>query len=584
MKRIIIILLLPYLANALFSQEEIIGETTYDLQTNGSCQNRVYYYEDGFIGATWTYGMQYTVWPDRGTGYNYLNGTAWQATPTERIESLRTGWPSYAPLGENGELIVAHLSNAEMDGLLFNKRTNKGEGVWEESLFLGPVNHEDILWPRMITGGENHNHIYLISLSLPIANGGAIYNGLNGALLYSRSTDKGETWDIQNQILPGMDSSEYFGFAGDCYAFAEPKENIIAFVVGSYWTDMFLMKSTDYGQTFEKTIIWEHPYPFFDPATPSTLDTFYSVDGSLSVALDIAGKAHVVFGTVRNYYSDEWRFDRTVDGIGYWNEDRESFSSNKFALNPAGGPGSEMIPDYNLIGWSQDMNGNGQLDFDDFGIHGPFGLSSMVQIIIDEANRIFLCYTSITEGYFNNGECIRRLWFRSSYDSGNTWGQFYHYIPDNPYQGDFDFMFPSCAANSGDYIHCIYLTGFEPGLYWFGGSETPENNEVRYDRISKDEIVGIKESEQIVSELEVSQNFPNPFSESTTIMVNLQKPTDIKLEVENMLGERVYEMTVAKGYVGLNTITIQADDLTPGIYFYTVIAGESSLTKKMIVK
>ncbi|MEZ5197862.1 MAG: hypothetical protein R2764_16190 [Bacteroidales bacterium] len=52
MKRIIICFLLVAFNSLLYSQEEIIGETTYDLQTNGSCQNRIYYFEDGFIGTT----------------------------------------------------------------------------------------------------------------------------------------------------------------------------------------------------------------------------------------------------------------------------------------------------------------------------------------------------------------------------------------------------------------------------------------------------------------------------------------------------------------------------------------------------
>ncbi len=116
-----------------------------------------------------------------------------------------------------------------------------------------------------------------------------VYQGLNGALLYSRSTDSGETWDIQNQILPGMDSTEYNGFTGDCYAFAEPKDNIVAFVVGSPYNDMFLMKSNDYGQTFEKTIIWDNPYDTILPA-----DTFFCVSGSLSVTLTYQEK-HMLF-------------------------------------------------------------------------------------------------------------------------------------------------------------------------------------------------------------------------------------------------------------------------------------------------
>ena len=207
-----------------------------------------------------------------------LNGGSW---PEDRIESDRSGFPSYAPIGENGEMVVAHLSGSIDDGLLFNKRTYKGIGDWEESLFQGPAGHEDILWPRMVSGGENHNTIYLIALSRPTANGGNIYQGLDGALLYSRSTDGGNTWDILNQVLPGMDSTEYDGFTGDCYSFAEPKDNQLAFVIGSWQHDMFLMKSTDYGQTFEKTIIWNHLYNLITPTFQT--DTFYCVDGSIDV-------------------------------------------------------------------------------------------------------------------------------------------------------------------------------------------------------------------------------------------------------------------------------------------------------------
>ncbi len=53
----------------------------YDLQTNGSSQNRIYLFDDGFIGATWTYGMESSSYPDRGTGYNSFNGFSWQPYP-----------------------------------------------------------------------------------------------------------------------------------------------------------------------------------------------------------------------------------------------------------------------------------------------------------------------------------------------------------------------------------------------------------------------------------------------------------------------------------------------------------------------
>ena len=122
MKRIILILFAVILSVTLFTQspfksssyldpeEEIIGNSFYDLQSNGACQNRIYYYPDGTIGAVWTFGLDFPGFTDRGTGYNYFDGNTWNDWPEERIESDRTGWPSYAPLGENGEIVFSHSS------------------------------------------------------------------------------------------------------------------------------------------------------------------------------------------------------------------------------------------------------------------------------------------------------------------------------------------------------------------------------------------------------------------------------------------------------------------------------------------
>jgi hypothetical protein len=75
-------------------EETILGTTFYDLQTNASLSNRIHCYDDGTIGTVWTMGLEATSFPDRGTGYNYFNGATWGAQPMQRIETLRTGWPS----------------------------------------------------------------------------------------------------------------------------------------------------------------------------------------------------------------------------------------------------------------------------------------------------------------------------------------------------------------------------------------------------------------------------------------------------------------------------------------------------------
>ncbi|MBM3436121.1 MAG: T9SS type A sorting domain-containing protein [Bacteroidetes bacterium] len=574
MKRIIFCIAAVAISLAAHAQGELIATTYYDQQTNASTQNRIYYFDDGTIGATLTWGMEPPSYNDRGTGYNYFDGTSWTSWPTQRIESMRTGWPSYAPLGSEGELVVAHLSGADTVGLLFSKRTVKGEGDWAESLFTGPAGYEALYWPRMVTGGSNHDHIFMIAMTAPETNGGNPYQGLNGALLYSRSTDGGNIWDIHNQILQGMDSTEFEGFMPDGYAFAEPLDNTVAFVVGSRRTDMFLMKSTDYGATFEKTIIWDNPC---DTILPQ--DTLYHPDASMAIALDPSGKAHVAFGIINSWYDGNWYYDPMVDGIGYWNEDMPAFSSNYNALNPQGGAGSEMVADYNLIAWTQDINGNGQIEIDEVGNYLVKGISSMPQLIIDEANRVFLVYTSVTEGFNNGVQNYRRLWCRASPDGGNTWGEFHIMCNDLIYIFE-DFIFPSCAAKTNDCLHCVFLHDIEPDLNMF--CETYVENSVKYLSIPKDDIVGLNTPKENPA-FEVTFNIPNPFTESAIVTVTLSEPSELTFDLLNLLGQKVTGTSHFKGITGVNNLKIERSGLASGVYYYNVRTGEKSISKKMII-
>src|ERR1043165_2836540 len=58
-----------------------IGTTWYQNQTNSSICNRIIKNSDGTICATWTFAALST-WADRGTGYNYFDGTSWGPAPS----------------------------------------------------------------------------------------------------------------------------------------------------------------------------------------------------------------------------------------------------------------------------------------------------------------------------------------------------------------------------------------------------------------------------------------------------------------------------------------------------------------------
>lgn len=565
-------------SNHLYSEDKQMGYSKYDCQTGGSTDNRVYLYEDGTIGATWTYGMTLSsnfTFSDRGSGYNYFNGTSWGELPVERIEDDNCGWPSYAPLGENGEMIISHTGG--YSGLIISTRQNKGTGEWTYSMFEAPAGCPPLVWNSTITSGTTHNRIHLLVCSYP----GYNYQGLQGAILYSMSTDGGLTWDIENIILDGMTSDEYYSLSGDMMKWAQPQGDTLVFVVGGVSDDMFLMKSTDGGVHFNKTMIWKHPYPFlhFGMAT----DTFYCADAAHSVALDVDGMAHVTFGITRALWTPEYTVGfPLVDGIGYWNESMPAFSNDLNALSPYGEPGSEMVQDYNLIGWSQDVDGNGQLTFLDNIAQYYQGLSSMPQLIIDEQNHFYLIYSSITETFDNGIKNYRHLWARKSIDGGNTWDSFHdltsgfnYYFTENVY--------PACAKNSDEYIYLLYQSDDLPGAaaWW----EHPwHENKIMFMKVLKDEITFEKEPQPYILNEDVSQNYPNPFNDYSYININLRKACYLQLAIKNMMGQKIYEKDIGYSAPGLNKVSINGENLSPGIYFYTVKAGSVEVTKKMMIK
>ncbi len=560
--------------------EALTGTTYYDNQSNSSMQKRMAAFSDGTIGATFTYGTDYPNFPERGTGYNYFDGNSWGPVPTARIESDRTGWPAYAPWGENGEIVVSHYSGASVGGLAIVSRATKGTGSWTENVLHGPEPLAELLWPRCATGGVNNSVLHVFSITMPVANGGVVYQGMDGAPIYSRSSDGGATWDVEGYLPDEMNSNYYNAFSGDTYEIAAQGDNV-AILWGDNFSDLGLLKSTDGGDTWTKTLIWTCPYPLWVTGTPT--DTFYCPDGAHDLAFDQNGMVHVVFGINRAYADAAGTYwFPLVGGLGYWNENRPVFSNDLNSLNPYGEAGTELVDDYSLIGYSQDINGNGTWDI--LGDVGTYylGVCSMPQITIDAQNRIFVVEADVTETYNNGTQDYRHLWERTSLDLGETWGEFYDLTSDLIHIFD-ECVYPSASVASDDYIYLVYMKDNEPGLAIRGDLDPYGENDIQFMKVNKADIVGIEKNETF-SDYDVSQNAPNPCHSTSIVNVNVRKTGNLSLEVTNMTGQRVYAVDAGLAQPGMNTLTIDASKLSSGIYFYTVKSGETSVTKKMIVE
>jgi hypothetical protein len=546
--------------------------TRYDFQTNFSNQNRIYYYPDGTIGVTATMSHN-DNYVDRGTGYNYFNGTEWEPAPTSRIESVRTGWPSYAPWGANGEIVVAH-NNA--NGLTISKRSTKGSGAWTESVLAGPASDVSIGWPRVVTSGPDHNDIHIICRT------GAAYQGLASALLYYRSLDGGVTWETQSRVIEGTSSYDYLGYWSDTYTWAEPKGDTLCFVVGFSWYDQFIMKSIDNGTTWTKTVIW--PCLYNKWAGGDSTGTFWCPDGSSAIVLDKNGMAHVTFGLQRASGDENGNlyWDPFTDGLVYWNE---SMPQLTFDINP-----DTLMVHHNYIGWVQDTMVFHATD-SELAYYYLSSMSSYPTMVVDDQNQLFVIWAGMTNFRDPNNFMLRHIFVRASSDLGITWEDT---ITD--LTSGFNYPFTECVyptaspTSSADQIFLVFQGDPEAGTYLgstmgMPGQQGPDDNDIIFLAPLKSQMIITGNKEKNANhDFYVSQNAPNPVTGSTSVQVKLKRPSTLSLEIYSTLGQKVLELQKGKVSSGEWQFMIDASGLNSGVYFYTVRAGDQQITKKMIVE
>ena len=79
----------------------------------------------------------------------------------------------------------------------------------------------------------------------------------------------------------------------------------------------------------------------------------------------------------------------------------------------------------------------------------------------------------------------------------------------------------------------------------------------------------------------LAQNFPNPFNPITTISYSLPKESFVRMRVFNVRGAVVKDLVAETKSAGTHSVTFDARDLSSGLYFYRLDAGDFSETRRM---
>lgn len=85
------------------------------------------------------------------------------------------------------------------------------------------------------------------------------------------------------------------------------------------------------------------------------------------------------------------------------------------------------------------------------------------------------------------------------------------------------------------------------------------------------------------NDIETVINYPNPFTESTTISFSLKKAGNVQITIWDITGKRVYEVADRFYEEGENTATWNASGYSSGIYFCQVKLGEQRAVQKMVL-
>lgn len=571
--------------------ENVIGTTYYDLQTNSSVGDRLVVNADNSIAAVWTFEgtADGGVYANRGTGYAYYNGSVWSSAPTTRVETSRVGWGNIVNTRSGRELILSHDGSAS--SLKLSSRATKGTGAWAESLTAVPsATTGGNFWPRMVNSGDT---IYSISLTYPTPTG-AMFAGLNGAVVFSRSKNAGVTWDIVNQIPAGLTSSTFRGFGGDSYAIASKGATVVV-VAGDSDKDLVMSKSTDAGATWTSKTVLRFPLPLWDPTTTTSdinadgvADTIDVCDGNLSVALDNSGKAFVAYGGMRILNdapsATGYSYFPYTDGLYLWNE--------TMPVNVGG----------NLVASIQDLGEQGTIYFPTpasgslaFGRWGC-SLTSYPSMAFDASNNLYLAYSSIVDSLISvsvDQKLVRNVYVQKSTNGGLTFGNPLDVVTNLvgvPFEG----IFPSMAKKVNGFVHLIYQKDLYPGN---GIPATSGTNPDQADNLDKlNDIVyvkipvadldnvpipnGVKELNETISNLSF---YPNPASVNATIEVTLVENTKMDVVILNSVGQVISSKSV-NGFVGDNKVSIDLSSLSSGMYFYQVKTNNNkSVTKKFAV-
>ena len=387
--------------------------------------------------------------------------------------------------------------------------------------------------------------------SLAADKDGAVYAGGYAQGLF-KTVNNGATWDSS-------------GLAGYWVRDMDINENGDIFVVGIGMTyGSGILRSVDHGATWENVFGFDDNWGGFNCV-------HIADDGSIWTGL--------------NYSSEHNGIYRSTNNGASWDS---VFSDTENFYTITTKPGGKIFAgSYDKA--YRSLDGGKTWSFFETPDSSPEQFNEVVDMAVNKAGQVFLA----TAGYGiyrsdDDGEnwiqikgagsdyssilitdnqdiyaATRGSWVYRSSDNGQNWSLLNSGLTDD---GEYGKYILSLCVNKDGYI--------------FAGSDGAGVFR------SVDAVTDISVSDVKPLEFRLDQNYPNPFNPLTTIRFQLASAGMVHLNVYNVLGQKVKTLINAKMSAGVHNITLNASDLSSGIYFYKLTSdnGLVQIRKMVLIK
>jgi len=394
--------------------------------------------------------------------------------------------------------------------------------------------------------------------------------GNNGLVL--NTTDGGTTWDIKT---PTQTSYTNFGIT----AF----DTDTAIVIGCTWptgTNAKIWKTTDSGNTW--------------------METYYSANNFSNNIHFFDSNNGIYLGDPDPLNSAQWNILTTTDGGNNWNR-----------VPPTNCPPSDSAcGEYGLIR--------------SYGAYGDnVWFSTYYEYCSTDSNRIFrstdrgynwtafnMPYQGYPAGWISFSSSTYGVAISNPYglvsrtaDAGSTWvmidtiginpwavrnapgyANFFLAVGEDAstngksfYSNNSGYFWNTLSAPSQSILLDVSLTHDSAWAVGYNGTILtldllPIITEVEEEFLSS-----------VPSDYMLSQNYPNPFNPTTTIRFDIKERILVELIIYDILGREVIVLINKEQSAGRYTVELNGAELSSGVYFYQLQAGNYIETKKMLL-